>query len=175
VSDAELSEAKAAIEAAGLDWRATSARAGLVACTGATGCKFAAAHTKEHAVEIADHIDARLSLDAPVNIHLTGCHHSCAQHYIGDIGLMGAKVTVSEDGDQVEGYTIVVGGGFAERANIGRELWREVRAEECPRKIEGLLRAYLDRRHSPSESFQAFAMRHEPEALKALASVMEPA
>ena len=31
-------------------------------------------------------------LDAPVNIHLTGCHHSCAQHYIGDIGLMAREV-----------------------------------------------------------------------------------
>ena len=31
------------------------------------------------------------TLDTPVNIHLTGCHHSCAQHYIGDIGLIGAR------------------------------------------------------------------------------------
>ena len=168
VSDDGVEAAKAAIEALGLDWRASSLRAGLVACTGATGCKFAAAHTKEHAVAIADYIDARLSLDAPVNVHLTGCHHSCAQHYIGDIGLMGTKVTINDEGDQVEGYTIVVGGGFAERAKIGREIWREVRAEECAGKVEGLLRAYLDHRQDATESFQTFSARYEPDALKAL-------
>ena len=105
----------------------------------------------------------------PVNIHLTGCHNSCAQHYIGDIGLIGAKVPVGEDGDTVEGYDIVVGGGFAERAKIGRELWKAVRAEECPGRIEGLLRAYLAHRRGREEGFQAFADRHELDALRGLA------
>ena len=36
----------------------------------------------------------------PVNLHVTGCPHSCAQHYIGDIGLMGVKVG-GEEGYQV--------------------------------------------------------------------------
>jgi ferredoxin-nitrite reductase len=175
VPDGRIDEAKAAVEALGLDWKASSLRAGLVACTGAAGCKFAASHTKEHAVEIADYVDARLSLDAPVNVHLTGCHHSCAQHYIGDIGLMGVKVTINDEGDQVEGYNIVVGGGFADQARIGRELWREVRAEACAAKVEGLLRAYLDHRQGPTESFQAFSARHEPDELKALAGAMEAA
>ena len=169
VPNGRIEEAKAAIEALGLDWKASSLRAGLVACTGATGCKFAAAHTKEDAAEIADHVDARLVLDTPINVHLTGCHHSCAQHYIGDIGLMGTKITTNDEGDQVEGYSIVVGGGFADQAKVGRELWSEVRAEDCAERIEGLLRAYLDHRQGPGESFQAFSARHEPDALKALA------
>jgi ferredoxin-nitrite reductase len=169
VSDGRIEEAKAAIEALGLDWRATSLRAGLVACTGATGCKFAAAHTKEHAAEIADYLDARLALDTPINVHLTGCHHSCAQHYVGDIGLMAVKVTPDGGDEPLEGYTIVVGGGFADRARIGRELWRDVPAADCPRKVEGLLRAYLDHREGPAESFQTFAGRFGPDALKQLA------
>ena len=83
------------IETLGLGWRATSVRAGLVACTGNTGCKFSASDTKRHALAIADHCDRRVALDVPVNVHLTGCHHSCAQHYIGDVGLLAAKVSVS--------------------------------------------------------------------------------
>jgi ferredoxin-nitrite reductase len=169
VADDKVEAAKAAIEALGLDWRANALRAGLVACTGATGCKFAAAHTKEHALDIAERLEARLALDAPVNIHLTGCHHSCAQHAIGDIGLMAVKVAGGEDEEAIEGYTIVVGGGFAERARIGRELWREVPFDACAAKIEGLLRAYLAARSGPDESFQAFADRHEPDSLKSLA------
>ncbi len=88
---------------------------------------------------------------------------------------MGTKVAINDEGDQVEGYTIVVGGGFADQAKIGREVWREVRAEECAGKVEGLLRAYLDHRQGPEESFQAFSARYEPDALKALASAMAPA
>ena len=49
IPDARLDEAKARIEATGLEWRASSIRAGLVACTGAQGCKFAAAPTKKNA------------------------------------------------------------------------------------------------------------------------------
>jgi ferredoxin-nitrite reductase len=169
VADDHVKEVKAAIEELGLDWRANALRAGLVACTGATGCKFAAAHTKEHALELAADLERRLSLDAPVNVHLTGCHHSCAQHYIGDIGMLAAKVSRGEDTEPIEGYTIVVGGGYAENARIGRELWREIPFAECGAKVEGLLRAYLARRSGPEESFQAFAGRHEPDALKALA------
>ena len=73
---------------------AASIRAGLVACTGATGCRFAGSHTKENAEEIAHWCEARVALDTPVNIHLTGCHHSCAQHSISDIGMVGARIAV---------------------------------------------------------------------------------
>ena len=169
VADRDVADAEARIEALGLTTRASSIRAGLVAFTGSRGCKFAAADTKGHALEIAEHVEARVALDVPVNVHLTGCHHSCAQHYIGDIGLIGARVPVNADGDTVDGYDIVVGGGFAEAARIGRELWKGVRAEDCPERIERLLRAYLAGRRGPEESFQAFTDRFSPEDLRALA------
>jgi ferredoxin-nitrite reductase len=172
IPNERVAAAKAAIESLGLDWRTTSIRAGLVACTGASGCKFAAAHTKEHAIDIADRLEARLAMDAAINIHLTGCHHSCAQHYIGDIGLIGAKIPVHDDGDPIEGYTIVVGGGFADRAAIGRTLWKEVPAGDCPEKVERLLRAYLGHRAGPSETFQTFAGRYELDALKQMAEAV---
>jgi ferredoxin-nitrite reductase len=169
IADADIAPALAAIEALGLSASASSLRAGLVACTGATGCKFAAAHTKEDALAIADYVDARLTLDQPVNVHLTGCHHSCAQHYIGDIGLIGARVPAGEDGDTVAGYDIVVGGGFADQARIGRELWKGVEATKAPQRVEALLRAWMDHRAGPAESFHAFANRHDDVALRALA------
>ena len=134
-------------------------RAGLVACTGATGCKFAAAHTKEDALAIAAHVDTQLAIDQPVNVHLTGCHHSCAQHYIGDIGLIGAKVAINDDGDTVSGYDIVIGGGFGADAKIGKELRKGVKSEDAPAFVERLLRAWMTSRASPQESFQAFANR----------------
>src|SRR5262249_47278536 len=98
----------------------------------------------------------------------TGCHHSCAQHYIGDIGLIACKVDVGEDDDPVEGYHIHVGGGFGPEAAIGRELFKDVKATEVPRTIEQMLRAYLTNRKSSKETFLTFSRRHEVDALKAM-------
>ena len=167
VPDAKVAEAEARVAALGLTTKASSIRAGLVACTGNRGCKFAAADTKGHALLIAEHVEKVVTeLDVPVNLHLTGCHHSCAQHYIGDIGLIGAKVSVGEEGDTVEGYDIVVGGGFAENPKIGTEIWKAVKAEDCPGRVEALLKTYLALRENPAESFQAFTARKGPEALR---------
>lgn len=174
VSDGDVPAVLDGLRAIGLSADATSLRAGLVACTGATGCKFANAHTKEDALRIAEHVDARLQLDQPVNVHLTGCHNSCAQHYIGDIGLIGAKITVNEDGDQVEGYDIVVGGGFGDRARIGREVFKGVKSDEAPARVEALLRAWLGGREG-DESFHAYANRLDDAALKAAAARAEKA
>jgi ferredoxin-nitrite reductase len=168
VPTGKIEDAKGRIIALGLDWQATSIRAGLVACTGSTGCRFAGADTKGHAVDIARWCEERVTLDSPVNIHLTGCHHSCAQHYIGDIGLIGAKVPVNEEGDTVEGYHLVVGGGFGPDAGIGRELSRDIRAEDVPAAVERLLKTYLSHRVGPDETFQAFTRRHDIEALQVL-------
>ena len=168
VSESRLEEVEAAIEAIGLSTSATSIRAGLVACTGNSGCRLALADTKRHAEDIARWCEPRVHLDNPVNIHLTGCPNSCAQHYIGDIGLVGARVQVSDEGDTVDGYHVVVGGGFGPDAAIGRELLRDVKAEDAPRTVERVLKSYLSRRHSSEESFLAFTRRHEVEALKSM-------
>ena len=164
----QVAAAQAKIAALGLSTSTNSIRAGLVACTGNVGCKFAASDTKRHAEEIARWCETRLELDGPVNIHLTGCHHSCAQHYIGDIGLLACKVQTSEDGDTVEGYHIHVGGGFGPDAAIAPELYRDIKAEDAPRTVERILKAYLAHRASPQESFLAFTRRHEVDALRAL-------
>jgi ferredoxin-nitrite reductase len=169
VRSEDIAAAQARIEALGLSVSATSIRAGLVACTGNVGCKFAASDTKRHAEEIARWCESRVALDAPVNIHLTGCHHSCAQHYIGDIGLLACKVQTSEDGDAVEGYHIHVGGGFGPDAAIAPEIYHDVKAEDAPRIVERMLKAYLAHRASPQESFLAFTRRHEIGALRSLA------
>jgi len=168
VRSADVTTAQACVEAIGLCISATSIRAGLVACTGNVGCKFAASDTKRHAEEIARWCESRVALDSPINIHLTGCHHSCAQHYIGDIGLLACKVPTSEDGDAVEGYHVHVGGGFGPDAAIAPEIYRDVKAEDAPRLVGRMLKAYLAHRASPQEGFLAFTRRHDIAALRTL-------
>ncbi len=162
------SEAEAAIRALGLATSVSAIRAGLVACTGNTGCKLAASDTKRHAMAIAKHVEARVALDFPVNIHLTGCPNSCAQHFIGDIGLVGTKIADGDDAE-VEGYHMFVGGTYAHDARLGRELLRNVRADDAPQVVENLLRRYLARREG-TEPFAQFARRHSTEDLRAMAA-----
>jgi ferredoxin-nitrite reductase len=169
VATEKLKTAQARIEKLGLAIKANAIRSGLVACTGNTGCKFAASDTKRHAEEIARWCETRVSLDTPVNIHLTGCHHSCAQHFVSEIGLLACKVQPSADGDAVEGYHVLIGGGFGPQAALGRELYRDVKAEDAPHAVERILKAYLRNRAAREESFIAFARRHEIDALKAMA------
>jgi len=166
VPDAKVAAAEAAIATLGLDTKATSIRAGLVACTGNVGCRFSASDTKRHAEDIAQWCESHVTLDGPVNIHLTGCHHSCAQHYIGDIGLLACKV---EDGEeQIEGYHVYVGGGFGPDAALGREIYRDVKAKYAPRVIEGMLKGYLAHRTGREETFLAFSRRHDVDDLRKL-------
>ncbi len=164
IAETDRAAVAAALSAIGLSAEASSIRAGIVACTGNTGCKFSASDTKRHALAIADHLDARLKVDAPLNIHLTGCPNSCAQHYVGDIGLLATKIA-AEDAE-IEGYHLFAGGGFGDRRGLGCEILRDIPAHEVPHVLERLLRAYLRRRASPEENFQGFAKRHGAEALR---------
>jgi ferredoxin-nitrite reductase len=159
-------QVEARLQAIGLTAKASCLRAGLVACTGNTGCKFALANTKATALAIADWIEPRVALDTPINVHLTGCPNSCAQHYIGDLGLLACRVPAApESEDTVEGFHLFVGGGFGPDQAIGRELYRDVPAEGCPALLERILNAYMANRQA-GETFLAFSLRHDVAALK---------
>jgi ferredoxin-nitrite reductase len=118
--------------------------------------------------KIAQHVESRLKLDTPINIHLTGCHHSCAQHYIGDIGLIATKVALPGTEEMVEGYHLFVGGGFGATQRIAHELYRDVPASQAPQVVEALLRTYLEHRTSYKESFIEFVQRVDVPRLKEL-------
>jgi ferredoxin-nitrite reductase len=159
----KLSAAQEALGALGLGVTASALRGALIACTGSTGCKFAATDTKGHAMRLVAHLEKSVTLDQPVNIHLTGCPNSCAQHAISDIGLLGVKVGE----EMIEGYTIFVGGGAGEGRSLGREIVARVPMEKLPRRLETMLKVYLAERRD-GESFKDFIARHSIEALRAL-------
>jgi ferredoxin-nitrite reductase len=168
VPDASLEAAVAAIKALGYEASASAITGCVVACTGNTGCRFSATDTKSQAVALARYLDARMKLDAPINIHLTGCPNSCAQHYIADIGLLGAQIPQGDA--SIEGYHILVGGGVEQQRGLGREFAKNVPFADVPPLIERLLRGYVARR-KPDESFVDFARRHDIPGLQALAEV----
>ena len=90
---------------------------------------------------------------------------------MSEIGLLACKISLNEDDDPIEGYHILVGGGFGPDAALGRELYRDVSAEEAPRTVARILKAYLAHRASPEETFLTFSRRHEIDALKAMTAL----
>jgi len=163
IHDDKLESLKMELNRAGLHYSSTSISGGLVACTGNTGCKFAQTGTKGHATTLAKYLDKKVTLDFPVNIHLTGCPNSCAQHYIGDIGLLGAKVT--EAGAQVEGYHIFVGGGADQDQGVAREVFHGIPFSQIPQLLEKMLVTYNLYR-TRGETFIDFTRRHSVKELQ---------
>lgn len=167
IPDAFVETVKKALVKMGLHWQQSNLRSGIIACTGSSYCKFAAANTKGHALELADYLDKRVKLDQPINIHLTGCPNSCAQHYMGDIGLLGAKVKVA--GESFDGYHVFVGGGFGGRQAIGRQIFQGVSCNDLKPTLERMLKGYL-RHRNDGEPFQSFTNRHDVSALQGIFS-----
>jgi ferredoxin-nitrite reductase len=158
----------ARIEALGLHSAVSPLRAGLVACTGNTGCKFAASDTKRHAAELAEWLESRIAVPGPINIHLTGCPHSCAQHLIGDIGLIGTRIDPGDEGggETVEGYDLHVGGGAGPGRAIARKIREKIPAEHVRPVVLALLQAW---QQAPSgTSFQLWASAQDESALARL-------
>lgn len=160
VADAFVPTLMRSVQRLGLFTAASFATGGIVACTGSRGCKYAAADTKGHAIALMSHLGGRIDLSAPVNLHFTGCPHSCAQHYCGDIGLVGARLA-----DGGEGYHVVLGGGMDHEQGVAREIFRGVRAGEINGLIEKTLRVYLARR-ATGETFVQWSRRHSVKELQ---------
>ncbi len=152
-----------ALRKLGFDTRQSNIASGVIACTGNSYCKFAQSNTKGHAADLIKWLEKRVELDRPINIHLTGCPNSCAQHYMGDIGLLGTKVR-GEDG-----YHVFVGGGFGANIAVGRQLFSGVSANSLNETLEQILKNYLKHRQ-PGETFRQFTSRHDLNALQTIFS-----
>ena len=155
-----VSEALQRLRESGLDCTAGMVLRGTVACTGNRGCRYSATDTKSHALELAQMLDSRFHLEHPINLHVTGCPHSCAQHYVGDIGLMGVKVHGEE------GYQVVIGGGSDQDRGIARELFPAVPYRDVAPLLERLFETYAEQ-SKDRESFVEFTRRHGIEQLRA--------
>jgi ferredoxin-nitrite reductase len=161
VPDAYVETVKKALRKIGFDTQQSPVRGGLIACTGSRYCKFAQTDTKAHALALGDYLEKRITLDRPVNIHFTGCPNSCAQHYMGDIGLLGTKVKGEE------AYHVFAGGGFGANQAVGRQIFHNLAVSELKPTLEKMLKGYLRHREA-GETFQKFTARHDLNTLQAI-------
>lgn len=164
ITDAFAETARRAAQRLGFPTEASNVTSGIVACTGNKGCKYSSCDTKGHALLLAKRLNGRVNLGTPVNFHFTGCPHSCAQHYCGDLGFVGAKLA-----DGSEGYHVVIGGGMGDEQGIAREIFKGVRAEEVPTLVEKILGEY-EARKKTGETFVGWTRRHSIKELQEMLS-----
>ncbi len=165
VPDEYVDRLRRALLAMGLPTDASAPTAGIVACTGSAGCKYSSTDTKAHAAELARALGKRRGrLGSPINIHFTGCPHSCAQHYCGDIGLLGAKL-----GDGGDGYHVVLGGGMGDEQGIGREVFRGVHSCDVAKLVTKVLDVF-EADQKLGETFVTWSRRHTVGELQELLS-----
>ncbi len=134
------------------------------------------AETKGRLRDIVEHLERIFGeAAAGLRLNLDGCPHSCAHHWIGDIGLQGTTLRErGPAGERLQGYDLFLRGGLGAHAAIGRPVLKRVPGPEVHLVIERLFRAYLDGR-GEGERIQAFFTRHSDEELAALGAGQEAA
>jgi len=115
-----------------------------IGCTGEPFCNYSVTQTKHKLREILGTLENRFGDRIQhLRIHLDGCPHACAQHFIGDINLMGTTVRLP-DRRKMEGYDLLLRGGLDGEASIARPVIRRVRSDQVTEHLERLIAAWLD-------------------------------
>ena len=165
-----VDDAVAELERIGFPLDINPVRGNSIACTGEPHCNFSVAETKTRLGRLIDRLDQRFGMQiADLRLHLDGCPHACAQHWVGDLGFQGTTAR-DEGGARRQAYDIFVRGSLGPAPEIGRPLFRRVPTDDLDVAVEGLIQGWLDNRGN-GESFVSFARRSSDEELGMLAGL----
>ncbi|MEU8565537.1 nitrite/sulfite reductase [Streptomyces cyaneofuscatus] len=165
VAEEQVESLVAGLEA--LDLRVTPSpfRRGTMACTGIEFCKLAIVETKARGASLIDELERRIpEFDHPITININGCPNACARIQVADIGLKG-QLMLDENGEQVEGYQVHLGGALGLEAGFGRKVrGLKVTSAELPDYVERVLGKFQEERED-GERFATWAARASAESL----------
>jgi sulfite reductase (ferredoxin) len=155
----------AGLEALGLRVTPSEFHRGTMACTGIEYCKLAIVETKGRAQQLIGELEDRLpTFDQPITINLNGCPNSCARIQVADIGLKG-QLVVDDEGRQVEGFQVHLGGALGLEAGFGRKVrGLKVSSAELTDYVERVVSRY-DSARTEDETFASWVARADDEEL----------
>ncbi len=159
VESADVESVIADLDAIGLAARPSNWRRNTMACTGIEFCKLAIVDTKERARRLVAELEERFpELDTPITINVNGCPNACARTQVADIGLKG-QLVLDDDGNQVEGFQVHLGGGIGLHNAFGKKLrGHKVTSTGLDDYITVVVGNYLVDRE-PGESFADWTAR----------------
>ncbi|MEU6760196.1 nitrite/sulfite reductase [Streptomyces sp. NPDC046685] len=155
----------AALEALDLRVKPSPFRRGTMACTGIEFCKLAIVETKARGASLIDELERRLpDFAEPLTININGCPNACARIQVADIGLKG-QLVLDDDGNQVEGYQVHLGGALGLEAGFGRKVrGLKVTSAGLPDYVERVVTRYEEQRED-GERFAAWVARADEKSL----------
>ncbi|MFI5754875.1 nitrite/sulfite reductase [Streptomyces sp. NPDC051569] len=165
VTEDRIDSLVAGLEALDLRVKPSPFRRGTMACTGIEFCKLAIVETKKRGSTLIDELERRIpDFDQPITININGCPNACARIQVADIGLKG-QLVLDDDGNQVEGFQVHLGGALGLEAGFGRKVrGLKVTSDELPDYIERVLGRFQKEREE-DERFATWAARASAEAL----------
>jgi ferredoxin-nitrite reductase len=173
VPEARVDEVVATLGQLAFALDANRVRASAIACTGEPHCNFSVTETKPRMDRLVQHLEERFGEDiSGLRLHLDGCPHACAQHWVGDLGFQGTTVR-DEAGKRRQAYDVYLRGGLGPQAAIARPVFRRVPTEELEETVDRLVASWLAMR-GEGEDFRAFSDRMSDEELGILVG-REPA
>ncbi|MGW6847052.1 nitrite/sulfite reductase [Streptomyces sp. NPDC054958] len=154
-----------ALEALDLRVKPSPFRRGTMACTGIEFCKLAIVETKARGASLIDELERRLpDFAEPITININGCPNACARIQVADIGLKG-QLVLDDDGNQVEGYQVHLGGALGLEAGFGRKVrGLKVTSAGLPDYVERVVKHYEEQRED-GERFAAWVARADEKSL----------
>lgn len=155
------------LEEIGFSARPSQWRRATMACTGIEFCKLAIVDTKQRAIDLVAELERRFpDLDTPISVNVNGCPNACARTQIADIGLKG-QLVLDDDGNQVEGFQVHLGGGIGLHNTIGRKLRaHKVTSAGLDDYITIVVTNYLADRQGAGESFAEWVVRADEVLLR---------
>jgi ferredoxin-nitrite reductase len=173
VPEAQIDETVAELGEIGFPLAVNKVRAVSIACTGEPHCNFSVTETKTRLDTLIEYLEERFGTAiADLRLHLDGCPHACAHHWVGDIGFQGTTVR-DDEGKRRQAYDVFLRGGLGPDAAIARPVFRRVPSEELNGTVESLVGGWLGGR-AGGESFTAFCNRSSDDELGAIVG-REPA
>jgi sulfite reductase (ferredoxin) len=158
----------------GLSARPSHWRRSTMACTGIEFCKLAIVDTKQRAADLIDTLERRFpDLDTPITVNVNGCPNACARTQVADIGLKG-QLVLDEDGRQVEGFQVHLGGGLGLDPAFGKKLRaHKVTSAGLDDYVIAVVDAYLAEREE-GEPFATWVARADDTVLRGERSLEAP-
>jgi ferredoxin-nitrite reductase len=144
-------------------------RGDAIACTGEPHCNFSVTETKTRMDGLVQLLESSFAADElrGLRLHLDGCPHACAQHWVGDIGFQGTTVR-DEEGRRRQAYDVYLRGSLDRPAAIARPVFRRVPSEELDEVVVALVAGWLGGR-GEGESFRSWCDRTNDDELAQLA------
>ena len=173
VPEGKVDETVAALAEIGFPLDVNGVRGVSIACTGEPHCNYSVTETKTRLASLIEGLEEQFGDEiASLRLHLDGCPHACAQHWVGDLGFQGTTAR-DEAGVRHQAFDVYLRGALGPRPAIGRPVFRRVLSSELDALVHGLVRGWLERRED-GEDFRSFCDRVDDDELGVLAG-REPA